>query len=50
MTILKAHPACCVLARSATIYFSGAAIAPSSSLPPRLSFNLVFIVSRLKIQ
>lgn len=40
-TILKAHPACCVLARSATNLFSGAAIAPSSSLPPRLSFNLV---------
>lgn len=40
-TILKAHPACCVLARSATNLFWGAAIAPSSSLPPRLSFNLV---------
>ena len=38
----KAHPACCVLWREARlIYFWGAAIAPSSSLPPRLSFNLV---------
>lgn len=40
-TILKAHPACCVLARSATNLFLGRSIAPSSSLPPRLSFNLV---------
>ncbi len=40
-TILKAHPACCVLARSATNLFFGRSIAPSSSLPPRLSFNLV---------
>lgn len=49
-TILKAHPACCVLARSATNLFSGAAIAPSSSLPPRLSLIWCLIVSRLKIQ
>ncbi len=49
-TILKAHPACCVLARSATNLFSGAAIAPSSSLLPDYHLIWCLIVSRLKIQ
>lgn len=40
-TILKAHPACCVLARSATNLFFGRSHCALLFSPPRLSFNLV---------
>ncbi|XPE69729.1 ZapG family protein [Shigella boydii] len=49
-TILKAHPACCVVAQNAADLFFGRSRAPTSSLPPDYHLIWCLIVSRLKIR